>query len=74
MQITVKFFAGFREGRLKEQVIELETGISVAQVVRKYEIPEAEIGILICNGRHVELTGKLEKGDVLSIFPKVGGG
>jgi len=74
MQITVKLFAGFRKGRFKVRVIEFEAGIAVAQVVQKIEAPEAEVGIMICNGRHIDLTGKLEDGDVLSVFPKVGGG
>jgi molybdopterin converting factor small subunit len=74
MQITVKLFAGFRNGRFKVRVIEFEAGIMVTQVIQKVELPEAEVGILICNGRHIELTDKLEEGDVLSVFPKVGGG
>jgi molybdopterin converting factor small subunit len=74
MQITVKLFAGFRKGRFKVRIIEFTAGIAVAHVVQKLGITEAEVGILICNGRHIDLTGKLEEGDVLSVFPKVGGG
>jgi len=74
MQITVKLFAGFRKGRFKVRVIQFNAGISVAQVVQKIKIPATEVGILICNGRHIDLTGKLEDGDILSVFPKVGGG
>ncbi len=61
-------------GRFKTRVIELETGATVEQVVGKLEVPAAEIGILICNGRHVDLHSELQEGDILSVFPKVGGG
>ena len=74
MQVTVKLFAGFREGRFKSRVIELENGRTVEQIVGKFGIPAAEIGILICNGRHVDRHSELQAGDILSVFPKVGGG
>jgi len=74
VQVTVKLFAGLRQGRFRVEKFELETGTSVAQIAQQHKIPYSEIGILIRNGRHVGLDCVLAEGDVLSIFPKVGGG
>jgi molybdopterin converting factor small subunit len=74
MQVTVKLFAGLRQGRFRADNFEFKPGTNVDQVAQQHKIPYSEIGILICNGRHVGLDYVLAEGDVLSIFPKVGGG
>ncbi len=72
--MTVKLFAGLRQRRFVTEEFVLEKGITIARIVEKHEIPGSEVGILLCNGRHTDLSRKLEDGDVISIFPKVGGG
>lgn len=74
MRVTVKLFAGLRQGRFVAEEFVLEDGITIARIVEKYDIPGPEVGILLCNGRHTDLTRKVADGDVVSIFPKVGGG
>ena len=74
MRVTVKLFAGFRAGRFIAEVFDFQSGMTVDQVVQEQEIPYVEVGILLCNGRHVELEHELQDSDILSIFPKVGGG
>ncbi len=74
MQVTVKLFAGLRQGRFVEEEFVLADGATIADIVEEHKIPGAEVGVLLCNGRHTEFSHKLEDGDVVSIFPKVGGG
>ena len=74
MQITVKLFASFRTGRFKEAVQELRPGADCREVLLSVGLAEAEIGIVLVNGRHAALDQVLHGGDTLSLFPLVGGG
>ena len=74
MQVTVKLFAGLRQGRFAAREFRFADGVSIARIVAEHEIPDSEVGILLCNGRHTDLSRKLEDGDIISIFPKIGGG
>lgn len=74
MQITVKLFAYFRENRFKIEVWEVAEGISVGDVVDKLGIPRNEVGVLMLNSRHTEFAASPAAGDVLAIFPVIGGG
>jgi len=74
MQVTVKLFAGLRQGRFVAEEFVFEDGVTIADILEKHKIPGAEVGVLLCNGRHTEFFRQLEDGDVVSIFPKVGGG
>jgi len=72
--ITVKFFAGFRKGRFPARKVDFAGPTTVAEVLERFDVPAAEVGVLLCNGRHVDFSHSLAAGDTLSIFPKVGGG
>lgn len=74
MQVTIKLFATFRNGRFKIDQRELPEGTDVRTVVLSLGLTEAEIGIIMLNGRHGELDHKLNDSDTLSLFPLVGGG
>ncbi|MBE0596615.1 MAG: MoaD/ThiS family protein [Desulfuromonadales bacterium] len=74
MQITTKLFASFRIGRFAAMPQSWPAGATVRQVVDQLGIPEGELGIVLINGRHVELGERLNEGDTLSLFPLVGGG
>jgi molybdopterin converting factor small subunit len=74
MQVTIKLFATFRNGRFKIDRQELPDGTDVRTVVLSLGLTEAEIGIIMLNGRHGELDQKLNDNDTLSLFPLVGGG
>ena len=74
MQVTVKLFASFRTGRTPIEICSYPAGATVADVVAEKGIPEAEIGIMLINSRHVHLDRLLAEGDVLAIFPLLGGG
>ena len=74
MQITVKLFATFRVGRFDIENREYPLGTTVADVVKDLDLPMQKLGILMINSRHVELDRVLAEGEILAIFPLVGGG
>jgi len=74
MQITVKLFATFRNGRFKIDQQNLPDGTECRTVVLALGLTEEEIGVVLVNGRHATLPHVLHDGDTLSLFPLVGGG
>ncbi len=74
MRLTIKLFAGFRQGRFVIRECEYCKKISILQIMQDLAIPPDEVGVLLCNGRHVDFDRELAEGDICSIFPKVGGG
>jgi len=74
MQITVKLFAQFRKGRFVEQQRECPARARVSSIVQELGILEPEVGLIMVNNRHAQLTSELEEGARLAIFPLVGGG
>jgi len=46
----------------------------VEDIVNDLHIPKVQIGVLLVNGRHVNLDHCPDDGDVLAIFPVIGGG
>lgn len=74
MQITLKLFAFFREGRFKEEQRHYTEPIQVQDIVSALGIKAEEVGVVMCNSRHCEFTYWLKDGDTLAIFPVIGGG
>lgn len=74
IQVTVKLFASFRTGRTPIENCEFPEGTTVKDVVERKGIPVPELGIMMVNHRHVQLDRRLADGDVLAIFPLLGGG
>lgn len=74
MTVTVKLFATFRDGRFKEERRNYPEQTTIGQIIEQLELPEAELGAILLNARHVEKDVVLHDGDTLSIFPLVGGG
>lgn len=74
MKVTVKLFAFFRENRFIKEEREYAPGTTVADVVKEQIIDPEEIGVLMINSRHTSLETVLCEGDILAIFPVVGGG
>ena len=72
--IEVRLFATLREGRGKVQHLD-PAGISVAgDIVRLLDIPAEEVAILLINGFHQKPETPVKDGDIIAIFPPVGGG
>lgn len=74
MKITVKLFATFREGRQKIIEMELMEGETPQHAIDKLGIDKSEIAILLVNGRDGCIDKSLEPGDLIALFPPVGGG
>ena len=72
--IDVRLFATFREGRKKIYQMEPEHLSIASDVLDVLEIPYEEVAIYLINGRHSKLQDKISDGDILAIFPPVGGG
>lgn len=74
IKVEVRLFAYFREGREKKQIMELEDGTTIINILDKLNINEEEASIILLNGIDGPTDRELEDGDVLSLFPPVGGG
>jgi molybdopterin converting factor small subunit len=74
VKIKVKLFATLRLGRGKEIELDIKEGTTVEEVIKIVGIELKEIAIILRNGRDAALSTQLEDGDILSIFPAVGGG
>lgn len=74
MEIEVRLFATFRKDRWKNKKILFENNVDIRDVLKSLEIKEEALGIALINGRHSESDSILKDGDVLALFPPIGGG
>lgn len=72
--IEVRLFATLRQGRGKILYLEPENFTIAGQILQHLGIMEDEVAIYLINGSHSKLTAPIKDGDVLAIFPPVGGG
>ena len=72
--MTIKLFASFQMGRFAVETREYPPATTVEEIVTDLHIPKREIGVLLVNGRHVSFDHRPGGGDVLAIFPVIGGG
>jgi len=74
MRVTVKLFATFRDGRFKEKEFELPAEATVKELLGQIRLTPDQVAILLVNGRNGRPDQELQDGDILSLFPPVGGG
>ena len=72
--IEVRFFATLREGRGKIAEIGAEEVSTAGELIRRFDIPAEEVSILLINGFHSKPEDPVKDGDIVSLFPPVGGG
>ncbi len=72
--IEVRFFATLRQGRGKITEIPAEEVSTAGDILHRFEIPAEEVAILLINGFHSKPEDAVKDGDVISLFPPVGGG
>lgn len=79
MTVEIRLFATFRDflppGSTTfsfTKVLEEET--KVEEILRELKLPEEVPKIIIINGLHADAGRVLRDGDILSLFPPVGGG
>ena len=75
MHVLVKLFAQYREGRFKAEPREYAIGTTAQMVIDDLELERVSpLGVLMVNSRHVQPSYCLQEGDIIALFPKVGGG
>lgn len=72
--IEVKLFAMLRQGREKQYLLESDGITTAGDILRRLEIPEQEVTILLINGRHSKAADAVKDGDLVALFPPTGGG
>ena len=72
--IEVRLFATLREGRGKIQHLDASEISIAADIIRRLDIPSEEVAILLINGFHQKPETPVKDGDIVAIFPPVGGG
>ena len=72
--IEVRLFATLRDGRGKIVQIEPNAVSTAADILHALEIPPETIAILLINGFHSRPEDPVKDGDILALFPPVGGG
>lgn len=74
MKITVKLFAYFRDNRFIIEEWDIAQGTTVGSIVDSLDIDREEVGVLMINYKHTQFEVEPQEGDILAIFPVVGGG
>lgn len=72
--IEVRVFATLRQGRDKVTMLCPEGIACAGDVLEKLDIPAAEVSILLVNGFHQKPDFPVKDGDIVALFPPVGGG
>ncbi len=74
MSITLKLFAYFRDNRGEVLQIEFSEGMRPSDLCKKIKLDLDEVSILLVNGVYTKEDPILKDGDLVSMFPAVGGG
>ncbi|MCX7950960.1 MAG: MoaD/ThiS family protein [Clostridiales bacterium] len=74
MKVRVKLFATLRNGRDKDKVYELNEKTKIKDVIEMLNIDRGDVKILLINGQDADFETELNDGDIVAIFPPVGGG
>ena len=64
MQVEVRLFARFREGRFKDRLMDLPDGTTVADLLSQLDIPAEKTNLRLINGKQSALDRALADGDV----------
>ena len=72
--IEVRVFATLRQGRDKVTMLPAEGFSKAGDIIRHMDIPAEEVSILLINGFHKKPEDAVKAGDIIALFPPVGGG
>lgn len=72
--IEVRLFATLRSGRGKIINLAADGFQTGADILQHFDIPQEEVAIFLINGFHSKPEDTVKDGDILAIFPPVGGG
>jgi len=73
-RITIKLFAGLGSAFPVDDSIDLVSPRSVREIVADLGIPEEKVTIIFINGKHASMADVVRPGEVLALFPPIGGG
>ncbi|MCT4536176.1 MoaD/ThiS family protein [Halodesulfovibrio sp.] len=74
MQIEIKCFATLSDFTPEGNMMTVEDGATIQQVIDALGIKTEDVKIMFINGKHQSLSSVLSEGDRLGLFPAVGGG
>lgn len=74
MQVDVSLAVTLRKGRFTRKTVPLADGGTVTDLLRQLSLPDGQVAVAVVNGRHVAKDSALQPGDVVALFPHVGGG
>lgn len=74
MRITVKLFATLREYGQNLMEMDVPVSSNPESIIQSLKIPKKDVAVLMLNGRSVNFDEELSDGDVLALFPPIGGG
>jgi len=76
VNITLKLFAQYRDDRFKVEERVYKCGTTPKDIMDELGITEHKLplGVLMVNSRHEKEDYVLQEGDIVALFPKVGGG
>lgn len=74
MEIEIRLFASFRNGRWKNKRLHFDYNIQIIDILDILHINKDEIGMILVNGGYQTTDYKLNDGDILALFPPVAGG
>ncbi len=74
MQVTVRLFLAFRVGRFETRALDLPDKTTVAGVVETLGLDGQQVGLVTVNNRQATLECGLASGDMVALFPLIGGG
>ncbi len=74
VQLTVKLFAGFQRDRFVIDTRAYADPPTVGEIVDELAIARGEVGVMMINGRNAEFDDRTTGGDVVAVFPVIGGG
>ena len=72
--IEVRVFATLRQGREKITMLSPDGIACAGDILTLMGIPAEEVSILLVNGFHQKPETPVKDGDIVALFPPVGGG
>lgn len=72
--IEVRLYATLRYGRDKVSIFAPDKFTKASEVLDYLEISYEDVSIYLINGMHAGLDAPLHDGDIIALFPPVGGG
>ena len=74
IKIEVRYFATLRIDDRKKETLELQEDTSVDSLLEQIGVALEDVAILLVNGIRTSPEYEFKDGDVVSLFPPVGGG